>query len=322
MSLPGDADIAAMSEKTLGAELVRGSAQPATEFADGQRAGYSHLGFGGALMISHPIDAPTFAAMANKLRVTREGAKNRVRKNSIEDNGDRLEFAIPQTKMPASVAWRVNTAYALLVQIGDAAMYWSGNADPIAESAQSAFVDIERSQPRQAFSVPIQTGVCAPYVFIPDGGKRRRDIRVTYRLKEQPDVTVWLADGNASAPGAEQIASHFTAEYQTEFFWTQRYQSRKRVKLLWRKLHDVQLDGRKGVSSFVELTRDDDTIDYGYLAVVRGDPDAKTDTPDLMLYVIRDAKNATAKGKQPIDKAAFLEMAEAIAASVKHRPTQ
>jgi Tle cognate immunity protein 4 C-terminal domain len=322
LSLPGEADIAATSEKTLAGELVRGSAQPATVFADGQRAGYSYLGFGGVLLISHPVDTSAYAAMATKLRVTREGAKNRVRKNPTEDNGDRLEFAIPQTKSPSSVAWRVNGAYALLVRVGDSSIYWSGNAAPIGEAAQIVFADIEQAQPRQIFSVPAQTGVCAPYVFIPDGGQRGRDIRVTYRLKEQPDVTVWLADSNASTPRPDQIASHFTPEYKTNFFWTQRYQSRKSVKMLWHHLHDVKLDGRKGVASFVELTREDDTIDYGYLAVVRGDPDAKTDAPDLMLYVIRDAKNAIAKGKQPIDKAEFLEMAEAIAASVKHRPTQ
>ena len=70
------------------------------------------------------------------------------------------------------------------------------------------------------------------------------------------------------------------------------------------------------------VMRTDDTIDYGYLAVVRGDPQAKVDTPDLMLYVIRDAKNAVAKGKKPIDKDEVLKMAEAIAASVKHRPVQ
>lgn len=323
LSLPGGADIAATSEKTLAAELLRGSAQPATVFADGQRvAGDSRLGFGGALMISHPIDTPAFAAMATKLRVTREGAKNRVQKNPTEDNGNRVVFAIPQTKSPASVAWRVNSAYALLVRIGDSAIYWSGKADPIEEAEQTAFADIQRSQPRQVFSVPAQAGVCAPYVFIPDGGQRWRDIGVTYRLKDQPDVTVWLADSNASAPGPDQIASHFTAEYKTNFFWTQGYQSHKKVKLLWRKLHDVQLDGRKGVSSFVELTRDDDTIDYGYLAVVRGDPDAKTDTPDLMLYVISDAKNAKDKGIEPISKEALLEMAQTIAASVKRRPVQ
>ena len=95
------------------------------------------------------------------------------------------------------------------------------------------------------------------------------------------------------------------------------------MKLLSRKHTDKLMDGRKGVATLVEMLRlDGVTTDFGYLAVVRGDPDAKQDAPDLMLYVIRDAKNATSKGKQPIEKEEFFKMARAIAASVKHRPTQ
>jgi hypothetical protein len=82
----------------------------------------------------------------------------------------------------------------------------------------------------------------------------------------------------------------------------------KGMEHLWPKLCDVRLDGRSGVASFVELKRRDDSLDYGYLAVVRGDPDAKRDTPDLMLHVIRDGKNALAKGKQPIGKEEFLKL--------------
>ena len=67
--------------------------------------------------------------------------------------------------------------------------------------------------------------------------------------------------------------------------------------------------------------RKDDTVDYGYLVVTKGDPAAKEDTPDLMLYVVQDSKNAKAKGIAPMEKEAFLSMAQTIAASVKRRPT-
>jgi len=82
---------------------------------------------------------------------------------------------------------------------------------------------------------------------------------------------------------------------------------------------NITLSGSKGVESFVSIVREDDTVDYGYLVAARGDPDAKEDTPDLMLYVIQDSKNARAKGIEPIGKDAFLEMAQTIAASVKRR---
>ena len=84
--------------------------------------------------------------------------------------------------------------------------------------------------------------------------------------------------------------------------------------------HPVTLAGYKGLSSFVKFIRHDDAVDYGYAAVVRGDPNAKEDTPDLMVYVIRDSHNA--KGKEPMPKDEFLKMAETIAASVKRRPVQ
>jgi hypothetical protein len=70
----------------------------------------------------------------------------------------------------------------------------------------------------------------------------------------------------------------------------------------------------------MKLTRQDDQIDYGYLAASAGDHLAKEDTPRLMLYVIRDAKNAQAKGIEPIGKDEFFKLAKDIAASVKRRP--
>ena len=68
--------------------------------------------------------------------------------------------------------------------------------------------------------------------------------------------------------------------------------------------------GYEGIATLLELTRSDDTLDYGYLAVVRGHPNTKEDTPDLMLYVIRDTKNANAKGIEPIGKEAFIGIAQ------------
>jgi len=41
-----------------------------------------------------------------------------------------------------------------------------------------------------------------------------------------------------------------------------------------------------------------------------------------MLYVMRDAANARAKGIEPMQKDEFLKMAREIAASVKRRPVR
>jgi hypothetical protein len=105
--------------------------------------------------------------------------------------------------------------------------------------------------------------------------------------------------------------------------WSQHLTKFKEVKPLWKpSTRPVKLAGYSGLASFMQLAREDGSVDYGYLAIVRGDPDAKEDTPDLMLYIIRNADRARAKGQEPIGKQAFIEMAEAIAASVKRRPVQ
>ena len=67
------------------------------------------------------------------------------------------------------------------------------------------------------------------------------------------------------------------------------------------------------------MTREDGTQDFGYLLVIRGEPDAKDDRPDLTMYVIRDAANAKAKGVEAVSKEQVLEMGRAVAASIRHR---
>lgn len=70
----------------------------------------------------------------------------------------------------------------------------------------------------------------------------------------------------------------------------------------------------------MELTRDDDTVDYGFFAAARGDPNKEADPTNVQMFVIRDAKNAIAKGIKPMGKNEFLKLAQAVAASVKKRP--
>ena len=44
----------------------------------------------------------------------------------------------------------------------------------------------------------------------------------------------------------------------------------------------VKLGGYDGKASYIEITHKDDSLDYGYMANVKGDPDAKEDSPALM----------------------------------------
>lgn len=178
-------------------------------------------------------------------------------------------------------------------------------------------------EPRALKTVPHKPGVCLPHFFIADDGKQLRKIGVTYRLKEHPDITIVLEEGNVTtiAPGMDP--KRFTAKYDNDFFWTQRYQDgRESVDMLWLTLHSVKLAGIKGESSFVELTHEDGTVDFGYFAAARAADPSQPDAVDLSFHVIRKARNATAKGVRPMSKEDFIRMSEAIAATIKPHPTE
>lgn len=110
-------------------------------------------------------------------------------------------------------------------------------------------------------------------------------------------------------------------EVEINNFWAQYEVSRtgKSVSSRWlvNSKRTIELDGRKGLSSFVNIVRKDDSRDVGFLAIVPGDSTAKEDTPKLSLFVVREANQARAKGFEPLDEKAFLELAEQIASSVR-----
>ena len=165
-----------------------------------------------------------------------------------------------------------------------------------------------------------------PYLFIPFDGRERygHTIATTYRLQDHPDVTILLEDSTAKRPLESQDPAKLTASYKSNFFWTQDYRSYDSIKnlLTLRRYNPIDFAGQKGVESMVSMIRKDKvTQDYGYLVVTDGDPNAGTKKPELMLYVIRDAKNAEKRGMKPIGKDEFFKLAREIAASVKLRPS-
>ncbi|MDB5802373.1 MAG: hypothetical protein JWL63_3312 [Rhodocyclales bacterium] len=213
----------------------------------------------------------------------------------------------------------------LTLRLGTHLFIWSSYSGIDSQQAQQSFNSIVSGlRTRDAFVIPNDPGVCLPYAFIRDDGNTPRVIAATYRLREHPDVTIWLQDRDSEHPWSGFDPEKLTPVAKADSFWTYYDSSdRKSLRSVWNDPYRrITLANSKGVESFVRIIRKDDTEDFGYLVVARGDPDAKEDTPDLMLYVIRDTKNAKAKGIEPISKDAFLEMAQTIAASVKRRPTK
>lgn len=320
ISLPGEADIAAMLPKDFIKKLQEKGDSP-FRFIDGQDASWSHV----ALMrITHPISDSEMRIINTEVNVLRNKIVKRVR-----EDGDGVQLSRASTGTLEGKAWRGEKFYSAYLQAGSVAISWNSAVQlakdlPLIASNFQTLVSGLRLRP--TFDVPQDPGVCLPYLFVKDDGKDSRHIGMTYRLKAHPDITVWLEDSSAATIGPHTKPAMFTAEGKAAYFWERRYANRRSFQSLWPfhyAFKDTTMAGQEGVKTFVELTRDDEeqTKDYGYLVSVRGDPDAKTDTPDLMLYVIQDSVNATKRGIKPLDKDAFLEMAETIAASVRRRET-
>lgn len=177
---------------------------------------------------------------------------------------------------------------------------------------------------REIMTLPSEPGVCFPYAFIIDRDESTfRSVATVYRLSDHPDVTIRLKDSSADPiePPSLRRPETYSASYKLNDFWSQYAARVMSYKSVWFPAgRDVSLAGYKGKADFVEITRSDGSLDYGYTIAIRGNPDAVEDTPDLFFSVIRNAASAKAKNIEPLSKEELLKLAEAIAASVKRRP--
>ena len=198
---------------------------------------------------------------------------------------------------------------------------------------------------RALYEVPQEKGFCMPYGFVKGDRPQKRSMGTIMRLKDHPDVRILFRDQSALFGGNYSKEENASVEQELRAFWERpdwggvKYQA-----LGFRKFPSVQIGGYKGQSTFVEITRptrsskyecswDDQyfskaekkaagclpqTLDYGYIAYVKGDPDAKEDTPNLLLYVMQNSEDAP-DGKPTIGKDELKKMADTIAASIKRR---
>jgi hypothetical protein len=321
INLPDEAEVAA----TLTNDFVRdvsGKGSSPIKFEDGQSASWSVFSFSGVLLISHSTKDENASAI-------RAAIQNQWQEVNLPGNSSPAPSALKKNRL-VHLAWKGGSYLGSYLRaymfIDQTAIRWGVGADdkdlPDYEKAYEKLIDNLR--PRPLFDVPREPGVCLPYLFVRDDGQTPRHIGMTYRLKAHPDITVWLEDASAARLGERQNPEKLTALYKAAFFWNQRYQNYRSIESQWplrRTFKDTLLAGLPGVKTFVKLTRDDKerTEDYGYLAAVRGNPDASEDHPDLMLYVIQDSINATRRGIAPLTKQEFIDIAEKIAASVRRR---
>jgi hypothetical protein len=206
--------------------------------------------------------------------------------------------------------------------------FWSKKDDYLDDKSQTAENQwhkkepevkslLSRFSPRELYEVPNKQGFCIPYGFIAnDSGHESHNMAVTYRLKDHPDVTI-LFQTLTSDPGPGNNQPKFDMnekEYVTEF-WNRIYGAKFRnIKLYGKGFSYPKIDGRKAVAAFAKFTRYDKSVDYGYVAYVKG----KTpDEPTIMFFIMRKGTQATVN--PPFDHQELEKMAEHIVASIKKR---
>ena len=219
----------------------------------------------------------------------------------------------------------------------------AAEAESKVKSAQTQFLQSFRA--RALYEVPQEKGFCVPYGFVKDDSPQKRSMGTIMRLKDHPDVRILFRDQSALFGGNYSKEENASVEQELRAFWERASWGGVKYQALgFRKFPSVQIGGYKGQSTFVEITRptrssksecswDDQyfskaekkaagclpqTLDYGYIAYVKGDPDAKEDTPNLLLYVMQNSEDAP-DGKPTIGKDELKKMADTIAASIKRR---
>jgi Tle cognate immunity protein 4 C-terminal domain len=326
IGLPGEAEVAAQTAQSW-ILPEGGSGAPPMRFADGLLSGWSYAN---PFKISRPLTSAEMNASIKHSELTAERFATRAKASSW----DTRSFRATRTTPWPGVTWSYTDKpgpdakyrQKLLVNVNQHLVEWGWSVPKAEEASLNTRVTelLNSITPRPPHTVPTEPGLCYPYVFVKDDGQARREVAISYRLKDHPDITVVLEDKTAPVRLRNERSQQHSAKVASISFWGRYIQSDEGAESVWGDYYQgTKLAGYKGVHSYVEIKRADGTIDYGYYISVRGDSEAKEDEPDLTFWVIRNASVAKAKGVQPYgDEKSFLALAQSIAASVKRRPVK
>lgn len=321
ITLPSKVETALISDIRMDDHTV----SPRFQFSDGSTASFST-----GPEVSRLVSENEFNIFhSSYLDVRNEFIKQLIRQGNKKAQSITV-LDITDTK-PASFGLEANDYAEKFIYANQHLFYFYGSDD------NSNFIKtglLSTFQSRALYKIPNQPGVCFPYGFFADDGKKTRNIGVTMRLIDHPDVEIFFKDSSYPLTAMDTL----TPKQIIETFWEfGNRQVIKQAKMDWHGYRSIKMDNRDGTGLFVTLTRYDHSTyhgneseslgvpadggtDYGYVAVVKGDPKAKEDTPSLMMYVIRTAARARAKGIEPVSKDDIKAIAESVMASIKRHP--
>jgi hypothetical protein len=302
LALPGAVEVALSTSASL-----HGGVKDPIRFSDGQRAPHSRFIYDGGFVITGEVTPDFYEGYVAPFKKLAADADSR------DTNG----FASYPIGLAGATAWIGRNSLGFVVYQGGRIYSYTDRANPDLTDAKRHFDKVSGNiSSRALYEIPTARGVCLPYAFIADSDQdSNRQIGVTFRLIDHPDVTVFLLDAKAQSTDPK-----LTSRQKNDFVWGYDYGIGRQIKLHGvMPYHSVTLDGREGIATSATITRDDGATDFGYLAIVQGDSNAPIDTPDLLLLVERTATNAG--GKPPVSAGEIDEIGNAISASIKRRPT-
>lgn len=318
IKLPDKADVSAQSISTVISDIKIASNWPRSSFQDGQVDDQSLFCIHGCLLISHPTDDENTKKAVSVFYESRKAAEARIRKNSQTPETARAQLSNIDDPDNNVFGWRTNRSYFALKLSERTVASWSIEFSADSKDAQNSnkfFEEFSRIEFRPFGTIPKRNGLCLPYIFIPTNTNYRRNISTTYRMKSQPDITIWLED-NYSEP-EDQNTHHFerNARQEIDKFWSILYRGHKAYRYL--SIESVTIAEMPGKASSVELVRSDGSIDYGYFASVYDKTAANNGQAHARIFIIRDANHATTKQIPPLGKRDFMALAQSISTNVR-----
>jgi hypothetical protein len=325
LELPGEADVAGYSPKRFASEIEVSAGQPRFQFADGQEAGWSTLGYTGLAFMTNEVSDDEYRLISLKIEQRRKRGEAAGRENRRSD-GTALKFEPIAIATHTGAAWRVSEFHTIFLKIRNHVFFWygGGEATDIQRNTDVAATILEGIEYRAPNEVPSGSGVCLPFAFIKDNGSNLHLVASTFRLKAHPDVTVMLENGIFANPVTEGRRRVVDPEREIGDVWEQlRYSSSvKKIEPLWglRGVKSVTLAGKPALASFVRITRLDQSVGYGFLVLGYEKPKAEHDRSTRKFYMKSEPSHAISRKIDPVTESEFLEMALSITKSVKYRP--
>lgn len=301
-------------------KLNHDGASSKSVFSDGIIAPYSKLDYVADISIFSPATEADFIKYKNIILTNRKETKNIFLNSSDETHqrwGRNLKDITYNT--PSLFGWdsednSPRLTFLLNNKIYSFSFVNNDNSDKEQNKKYFNFI-MNGFRPRPIYEIPKQPGVCIPYGFIADDDIAPRNIGVTMRLIDHPDIEIFFQDSSYQLSPGE----HSDSKQEILLFLDQYARKQKYVDTGFWGTHSIQMSGQKGRGNFFTIARSDDSIDYGFIASVKGDFSSAIDTPSQMLFITRTASRA--KGN-PVNKDELKDIAEKIMASIKRHPVQ